>query len=51
MKGWVPVITCVFVHIASFLLVCSACLIIEESVEKPLGEEKHLVVRQIRVDQ
>jgi hypothetical protein len=46
----VLVITCVFISVISFLLVCSACLVTRESVGKPLGEGKHLVTRQIRMD-
>ena len=34
----VPVITCVFIYDASFLLVCCACLVTMDSVGKPLGK-------------
>ena len=36
--GLVHVLTCVFIHVASFLLMCSVCLVIRESARKPLGE-------------
>jgi hypothetical protein len=48
---FVLIITYVFVHVASFLLVCSICLVTRESARKPLGDGKHLVVRQTRKDQ
>jgi len=43
----VLVITCVFVHVVSFLLVCSACFTTGKSVGKLFGEEEHLVARRV----
>jgi hypothetical protein len=46
----VPIITCVFNIHYILSIMCFACLITRKSVRKPLGEEKHLVARQIRVN-